>query len=94
MRLTIMENATRDRPSIENYKGGQGMELECFSKLREVRKGKGMTQKALSEASGVPREQINRYERGIVVPTLTSAAKLAEALKCSVDDLIDVQRRE
>lgn len=70
------------------------MELECVSKLREVRKGKGMTQKALSEVSGIPREQINRYERGNVVPTLTSAVKLAEALGCSVDDLIDVQRRE
>ena len=56
--------------------------------VRTLRKQQGMTQKQLSEKSGVPRLCIIRYESGRYKPGLENAAKLAAALGCSIDELI------
>ena len=59
------------------------------SRLREIRESKGLTATALSRASGVNRVTIwlvetNQMRQGI---THKTAAKLAEALGVTVDDL-------
>ena len=58
------------------------------NRLREIRKAKGLTQKALSEAAQINRVNIAKYETGVSAPTLKSAEKLAAALGVTVDDLI------
>ena len=58
------------------------------TKLRELRKALGMTQKQLAIKSDTPRICIARYEAGTHQPGITNATKLAAALGVTVDELI------
>jgi transcriptional regulator with XRE-family HTH domain len=57
--------------------------------LRAIRDRNGLTQKQLSEKSGISQPNISDVENGRVVPTVVTAAKLAKALNCTIDDLLD-----
>lgn len=58
-------------------------------KLREIRKSKNMTQKELSEISGVGRITISRLESGALTETSAKTLlKLSAALDCNMQDLI------
>ena len=56
--------------------------------IRYLRRAKKMTLAELSKASGVSRVSINRYELGKRVPDVIAAQKIAEALGCTIDDLV------
>ncbi len=62
--------------------------------LKELRKAARYSQQTLSNASGVSRESIARYELGLQVPTLESAVRIASVLGCTVDDLLKGNTRE
>lgn len=57
--------------------------------LKDMRIRKKMTLEQLSKASGVSRVSINRYELGERSPNIFIAKKLADALGCTIEDLID-----
>jgi len=57
--------------------------------LKDMRIRKKMTLEQLSKASGVSRVSINRYELGERSPNVYIAKKLADALGCTIEDLID-----
>lgn len=57
--------------------------------IKNKREAAGLSQEELARVSAVSRVSIARYESGKREPTLTIAAKLAAALNCSVDDLVD-----
>lgn len=57
--------------------------------IKTKREAAGLSQEELARVSDVSRVSIARYESGKREPTLTIAAKLAAALNCSVDDLVD-----
>ena len=60
--------------------------------LESMRKRRGLNQRELSERSGVPQPMISEIERGIVAaPRVDTLHKLAVALKCTVDDLIEAE---
>ena len=48
-----------------------------------------MSQEELAQASGVSRVAIARYESGKRTPSISIAARIAKALGCKLDDLID-----
>lgn len=58
------------------------------SKLKELRKAKGFSQERLAKITGISRVSIARYETGVAVPNMKNARKLAEALECSIDDIV------
>lgn len=58
-------------------------------RIREVREQKNMTQRELSNLTGISVQCISRYECEQRNIDLKTAAMLAEALGCTVDDLID-----
>lgn len=59
-------------------------------KLEELRNRRRMNQRQLSDASGVPQPMISMIETGDVPnPTIKTLYRLAGALKCTVDDLIE-----
>lgn len=49
-------------------------------KMREARKAKHMTQKELAKASNVSFVSICRYEKGLRIPSVPIAKRIAEAL--------------
>lgn len=57
--------------------------------IKVMRKQKNMTQADLAELLGVTPAAISRYESGERIPDIVTAAKIANALGCKIDDLID-----
>ncbi len=52
----------------------------------ELREKHRLTQLELAEKTGLPQAQISRIERGVISPTSTTLAKIAEALVCCPAD--------
>lgn len=61
--------------------------------LRRFRADRGVTQVELAKKVEVTQAAISRYEDGSALPSLDVAIKIAEALSCSVDDLLEWERR-
>ena len=57
------------------------------NRLEELRRKTGLTQQELSEKAEVSRKSINAIENGIYVPSTVLALKIADTLKCKVEDL-------
>lgn len=57
-------------------------------KLKAARKAAGMSQAQLAEAVGCHQKDISRYESGQHEPGALTLKKIAQAIGCSMDDLI------
>ena len=57
------------------------------NRLEQLRRKAGLTQQELSEKAEVSRKSINAIENGIYVPSTVLALKIANTLKCKVEDL-------
>ena len=53
---------------------------KCGSRIRTIRKSKGLTAEQLSEISGVSKGYIFKIEKGLKSPTISILEKLADAL--------------
>ena len=62
-------------------------------RVRELRRGRGLTLAELAELSGVSRAMISKLERGEKNPTLVVAAKLAEGLGVTLSRLAGTEER-
>src|SRR5258706_16453388 len=63
------------------------------ARLRELRLARGLTQPDIAQRVGTSASNISDLERGIKVPTLTTVARLADALECNVTELVEVLDR-
>ncbi|MDG1460119.1 MAG: helix-turn-helix transcriptional regulator [Luminiphilus sp.] len=61
-----------------------------LNNLEQLRKAADLTQQQLSDSAGVSRKSINAIENGIYVPSTVLALKIAQTLKCTVDDLFQL----
>jgi transcriptional regulator with XRE-family HTH domain len=64
------------------------------ARLREMRIARGLTQPEIAARVGTSASNISDLERGIKVPTLTTVARLADALECKVTELVAVLDRD
>ena len=71
--------------------GGEGALFGA--RLRELRTARGLTQPDIAARVGTSASNISDLERGIKVPTLTTVARLAQALNCKVTELVEVLDR-
>ncbi len=62
--------------------------MQFAERLRFYRRARKWTQKHLAEQSRTAIEQINRYEKGRVHPSIKTAVRLARALGLSLGDLL------
>ena len=62
-------------------------------RVKELRRGRGLTLDGLAELSGVSRAMISKLERGEKNPTLVIAAKLAEGLGVTLSRLAGMEER-
>jgi transcriptional regulator with XRE-family HTH domain len=67
---------------------------ELGSRVRELRKARGLTQEDLSERSGLHYTYIGGIERGERNPSLKSMKRVADALEVELDDLCIVHHRK
>ena len=63
-------------------------------RLREIREGKGVSLRALKEASGVAVSSLALFEAGKGDPQLSTLRKLANALNVTVAELIGETSRK
>jgi len=59
--------------------------------IRELRKGRGLSQEALAEKAGLHRTYVGSVERGERNVTLTSLTRIAKALGVRTADLLQGQ---
>ncbi len=57
--------------------------------IRTYRKERGWTQQELANKAGLGKNTIYSYEKGVRNPTLCGLDKVAKALGCSVQDLLE-----
>src|SRR5918992_5565509 len=63
------------------------------TRVKELRRGRGLTLEDLAERAGVSRAMISKVERGEKNPTLVVAAKVAEGLGVTISELLGVEER-
>lgn len=57
-------------------------------KLKAARLAAGMTQAQLADALGCKVKDISRWENGHVEPGVLTVKRMAQAIGCSMDDLV------
>lgn len=65
-----------------------------MTKLKTIRREAGLSQSKLAEASGVNIRMIQYYEQGVKDINAAGALtvyKLAQALNCKVEDLLEIK---
>ncbi|WP_340109636.1 helix-turn-helix transcriptional regulator [Pikeienuella sp. HZG-20] len=72
----------------------EGADIVRAMKAAEIRNAKNLTQAQLADIIGVDQPTISRMERGTGGTTLRTLQAAAEALECSVADLVDDDRTE
>jgi transcriptional regulator with XRE-family HTH domain len=63
-------------------------ELELGARLKRLRLERRLSQGQLAKMSGIPKGTVIQWEYGLRVPLLEAAAKLADALEVSLDELV------
>jgi transcriptional regulator with XRE-family HTH domain len=56
--------------------------------LARLRKAAGLTQEQLAECVGVTQGCVSQWEQGESLPMIDKAAAVANALHCTIDDLL------
>lgn len=66
----------------------QGNGLQVAKTVRDIRRGKALSQRQLANRMQVPRTYISKIENGKAMPTLSSLSRLATALEVDVCALL------
>ena len=59
------------------------------SPIARIRMERGLTQEQLGKLLGVDKRQVGFWERGVRNPNANSLRRLARALDCTMDELVD-----
>jgi len=66
--------------------------MAMTNRIKELLEMQGISQKALSDMTGITESAISRYVKGERVPRGANLIKLADALGTTADDLLDSDR--
>lgn len=64
---------------------------EYIFNFSKIRKNKGITQAELADMLNVSQQHISAYERGVRTPGVDVAARIADALDVTVDELVFIK---
>ena len=62
-----------------------------YEQLAALRRAKGISQETLAEQLGVSRQAVSKWERDLSCPDINSLPNLAEILRVSVEELMQVR---
>lgn len=62
--------------------------------IRRLREEQNLCQEELADTLHISRSMVSQLERGTKIPTLLLGRDIAEALHCSIYDLLDVPANE
>jgi len=69
-------------------------ESHAFWRLKRLRELKGVTLEHLAARTGLTKSYLSKVERGVSVPSIATALKLADAFEVKVGDLFGVSEAE
>ena len=75
----ILEESLKNPEFKKEWEAGQ-IEYEIMRMLVKARNEKNLTQKELSELSGIRQSNISRIERGVCAPSINTLEAIANAL--------------
>ena len=75
----ILEESLKNPEFKKEWEAGQ-IEYEIMRMLVKARNEKNLTQKELSELSGIRQSNISRIERGVCAPSINTLKAIANAL--------------
>jgi transcriptional regulator with XRE-family HTH domain len=64
-----------------------------LTNLGPMRRAKGMSQEQLAALVGQHASALSRYEHGCHIPLVSTAARIAAALDCTIDELVSSVER-
>lgn len=67
--------------------------MNVGTKIRNIRKQKGMTLKQVADIMGCSPQHISQYENGKRIPKIETLMRLSQALKVDIDDLADTSEQ-
>ncbi|MBQ4284464.1 MAG: helix-turn-helix domain-containing protein [Lachnospira sp.] len=68
-------------------------QIKIGSFLKELRKGKGLTQEQLAEQLNVSNRSVSRWETGSTLPDISILIELAEFYEVDIKEIIDGERK-
>lgn len=83
-----LEHGTRKLPNNKDNMSEEEYRQEFGYRLRSIMNDKAMTQSMLSERTGIPQPQLSTYVNGKCTASSYTVRKIAQALNCSVDELL------
>lgn len=66
-------------------------EVEVKLRIREAREAKGVTQDELSDAIGISRQSIKKWEHNETMPKIDVLVRVANYLDCTVESLYEIE---
>ena len=70
------------------------MPVNLGDKIRQLRKGKGISQEVLAQYLGVSFQAVSKWETGTTLPDVTLIPAIASFFGVSTDELFDYNRLE
>lgn len=70
------------------------MTVNLGEKIRQLRKGKGISQEVLAQYLGVSFQAVSKWETGTTLPDVTLIPAIASFFGVSTDELFDYNRLE
>ena len=68
--------------------------MNIGSKIKELRKARGITQDQLAASIGISFQAVSKWENGIALPDIALAPKLAAYFSVSMDELFDYNLKQ
>ena len=68
--------------------------MKIGSKIKELRKHRGVTQEQLAHSIGISFQAVSKWENGIALPDIALVPVLANYFGVSLDELFDYNQRE
>ncbi|WP_298626121.1 helix-turn-helix transcriptional regulator [uncultured Senegalimassilia sp.] len=66
-------------------------EIKVRLRVREAREARGITQDELSDAIGISRQSIKKWEHNQTMPKIDVLVRVANYLGCTVESLYDIE---
>ncbi len=60
------------------------------TKIRNLRKSKGLSQDRLADKAGMTQQHVSRIENGYYLPGMLTISRIAKVLNVPIDDLSDI----
>ena len=68
--------------------------MQIGMRIRELRKGRGLTQQAFAKEMNVSFQAVSGWERGVTPPDLENLIRIASYFGVLVDDLLSVRGKK